>query len=250
MNKATIIRHRTGANYTCIPNAMLNDDNLSWKAKGILCYLLSKPDDWKPQVTDLTNHGSNGNGSVSSGLLELRQRGYAQLQRHMKEGRVTHWLLVISDQQEFTQCMSAVTVKVPEQQQGFQELKNQVLENQDLENRGCTNTKGQLKTEKKQKTEFVIPDSLNEPTFLKAWADWLSERKVRHQPVTVRAAALQLKKLAAMGPARAVRSIETSIERGWIGLFESREDSERPVNGESVRRDAYGNPLEIWENAI
>ena len=62
-----------------IDKAPLEDPKLSFKAKGILAYLLSKPDDWKLQVADLENHSNDGERSIYSGIKELRQNGYCQI---------------------------------------------------------------------------------------------------------------------------------------------------------------------------
>lgn len=54
----------------------LNDPRLSFKAKGILAYLLSKPDHWQTRVSDLANHAADGKDAVKSGLRELKSHGY------------------------------------------------------------------------------------------------------------------------------------------------------------------------------
>lgn len=76
-----------------------------------------------------------------------------------------------------------------------------------------------------------IPESLSGPLFLRAWREWIAERQERREPLTVRAAVLQLRKLHAIacrrGVAVAVATIERSIENGWTGLFEPEEDGRR-----------------------
>lgn len=62
--------------YVSINKTALNDPNLSFKAKGIFAYLMSKPDDWKCQINDLRNNSSDGRDSIYSGLKELREHGY------------------------------------------------------------------------------------------------------------------------------------------------------------------------------
>lgn len=59
----------------------LNDENLSWKAKGLLAYLLSKPDDWQIYVKDLIKRSTDGRDSVVSGLKELEDNGYLSRQQ-------------------------------------------------------------------------------------------------------------------------------------------------------------------------
>lgn len=67
--------------YVMLNKTGLNDPNLSYKAKGILAYLMSKPDDWKVIVADLANHSTDGEFAVRSGLKELIDNGYANFQR-------------------------------------------------------------------------------------------------------------------------------------------------------------------------
>lgn len=54
----------------------LQDDSLSWKAKGILSYLLSLPDDWQIYETELIKHSIDGRDSLKSGIAELLKAGY------------------------------------------------------------------------------------------------------------------------------------------------------------------------------
>jgi hypothetical protein len=72
----TIIIKRKVNNFVQIDKAVFEDDRLSFKAKGILGYLLTKPDGWKVIVKDLCNHSTDGERAVYSGLNELRKYGY------------------------------------------------------------------------------------------------------------------------------------------------------------------------------
>lgn len=71
-----IIRQKRKANYTVIPNEMLNNTELSFKAKAILCYLLSKPDKWSVYLSQLAKASTDGYESVVSGMNELIAKRY------------------------------------------------------------------------------------------------------------------------------------------------------------------------------
>ena len=71
-----IIRQKRKANYTVIPNEMLNNTELSFKAKAILCYLLSKPDKWSVYLSQLAKASTDGYESVVSGMNELIAKKY------------------------------------------------------------------------------------------------------------------------------------------------------------------------------
>jgi hypothetical protein len=62
-----------------IDNVLIENPNLSWKAKGLLVYLLRKSDEWKAMMCDLLEHSTDGETAVRSALAELRKAGYAEL---------------------------------------------------------------------------------------------------------------------------------------------------------------------------
>ena len=62
--------------YVMIDKAAIQDKRLSWKAKGILSYLLSLPDDWQIYTTELTKHAPDGEAALRSGMKELEDAGY------------------------------------------------------------------------------------------------------------------------------------------------------------------------------
>ncbi len=80
----SIIKHRNfKIPYTQISNQIINDPRLSYKAKGILIYVLSKPPNWVVRVTDLINRSpKEGLTSIRSGISELLLAGYAELRNN------------------------------------------------------------------------------------------------------------------------------------------------------------------------
>jgi len=73
----TIIRTNKRENpYVMIDKYGLNDERISWKAKGLLAYLLSKPDDWQVYERDLIKRSTDGRDAVRTALRELETYGY------------------------------------------------------------------------------------------------------------------------------------------------------------------------------
>lgn len=102
-----------GDPFTMIPNETLNDSSLSWKAKGLLAYLVSKPPRWKFYCYDIENHSKDGKESIRSGLKELRKHGYAKLVRYVKDGRTVEWRLHISKTPKFKKTTTQEVVFIP-----------------------------------------------------------------------------------------------------------------------------------------
>lgn len=79
MSSRNIIRTVKRDNpYAVIDKRFLGNVHLSFKAKGILAYLLSKPDNWQILVSDLIKQSTDGRDSVYSGLKELEMNGYLE----------------------------------------------------------------------------------------------------------------------------------------------------------------------------
>ena len=69
-------RVNKNVNYTVMSNYHLQDKKLSLKAKGLLSYMLSLPDDWDYSLKGLTTGCRDGIDSVRSAVHELEDGGY------------------------------------------------------------------------------------------------------------------------------------------------------------------------------
>ncbi|MDM7881587.1 DnaD domain protein [Staphylococcus borealis] len=77
--------YKESGNFVTVHKSFIHDDNLSWKAKGILLYLLSRPDDWRIYETELNKHSSDGRDSLRTGIKELEEAGYIHRTRRRNE---------------------------------------------------------------------------------------------------------------------------------------------------------------------
>ncbi|MFA2568088.1 DnaD domain-containing protein [Bacillus wiedmannii] len=83
-------------NYTTINNTGLRDERLSWKAKGILAYILSLPDDWVFYMEEISTHAKDGIDSLRVGMKELKKFGYVRrFPVKNEKGKITNWETII-----------------------------------------------------------------------------------------------------------------------------------------------------------
>jgi hypothetical protein len=82
-----IIRTTERDRYVIISKVPLEDNRLSWKARGLLAYLLSKPDNWTVMIAHLANEAPDGRASVMAGLQELEKAGYLRRTRRRSAGQ-------------------------------------------------------------------------------------------------------------------------------------------------------------------
>ena len=83
--------------WIALPPGAVNDNRLSWKARGLLIYLLSKPDDWEVRVQQLIDSSPDGKAVVQAIFRELKKYGYASLAPLTKAGTTklsgNRWLI-------------------------------------------------------------------------------------------------------------------------------------------------------------
>lgn len=82
--------------------------------------------------------------------------------------------------------------------------------------------------------DLVIPEILNKPEFLTVWATWIKSNREKKKPIAYTQGESQLKKLAKMGLAKAIESVNASTEGGWTGLFPPKEDTQRKPNDKNL----------------
>lgn len=83
-----IIKPERRDRFLVVSKVPLEDQRLSWKAKGLLAYLLSKPPAWRIVVAHLVTQGPDGKASVTAALDELEAAGYlVRKQRERLNGR-------------------------------------------------------------------------------------------------------------------------------------------------------------------
>ncbi len=78
-------------NFTSIHNKLINDSRISLKAKGIMLYMLSKPENWKYNPKEIAKNSKDGLDSVYSGIKELIEAGYISRTRH-SDGTVDYFV--------------------------------------------------------------------------------------------------------------------------------------------------------------
>lgn len=76
-----IFRAKQKNNFTIVPNKTINDSGLSLRSKGLLLYLLSKPDNWNVSLEQLASVCSEGRGALRSSISELLEAGYLERER-------------------------------------------------------------------------------------------------------------------------------------------------------------------------
>ncbi len=82
--------------YTIIDNRGLQDDRLSWGARGLLAWILTHPDSWEMHMEYMVARSPGTLHQLRKLLKELKKYGYAELVRERRpDGTVSgsHWVI-------------------------------------------------------------------------------------------------------------------------------------------------------------
>lgn len=97
MSNPVIIRRRVQRDYTVLPNDVVRDHRLSWKALGLLVYVLSLPDNFRLRLKYLTNQKPTGRDGTRAGLKELEVAGYLTIRWERSGGRFAQVIWEVTD---------------------------------------------------------------------------------------------------------------------------------------------------------
>lgn len=78
----TTIRVATRQRWTTVNRTTINDARLSFRARGVLVWLLDKPDDWQCSAEQIALEGAEGRDAIRSVLGELEKCGYLVRNKH------------------------------------------------------------------------------------------------------------------------------------------------------------------------
>lgn len=91
-----VIKLKTRENpYVQIDKTGINDNRLSWKATGLLTYLVGRPSDWKIVLEHLATCKTDGITACKSALRELRTFNYCHYFELRQKGKVVETFYII-----------------------------------------------------------------------------------------------------------------------------------------------------------
>lgn len=86
--RLVIVRTHRSSHYTTLKLTAIEDPCLSYKAKGLHTYLISRPPEWNIYYHDLLARATDGKDSITSGIKEIKKYGYLRIELLREGGRI------------------------------------------------------------------------------------------------------------------------------------------------------------------
>lgn len=147
------IKRQRKSNFTVIDNTVLQDTELTFKAKGLFAYLWSQSDEWNFYETEVVKHSKDGISSLRSGIHELEERGYLQRKRIRVKGKLKDSMWILSETPNLENLS----------------LENLNLENSTLINTNSNNTNLNKDNRSSDKSSDRVSEKQLEEDFEKLW---------------------------------------------------------------------------------
>ena len=87
--------------YVQIHKDFTENQELTWAAKGLMMYILSRPDNWKINQTDLIKRSSCGEAVVRKALWNLMEQGYIYYYAERENGKIKEWVYEVYEHPDF-----------------------------------------------------------------------------------------------------------------------------------------------------
>lgn len=146
-------------NYTVMSNYHLRDKSLSLKAKGLLSFMLSLPEDWDYSLAGLCSICKEGKDAIRSTLKELKENNYLIIEKNKNDKGLFEYTYIIYEEPQ----------TIEKNKENHPDTENPYLDDPNLDNPTQINTnkqniKKQNDKDDKENSSFFYLNNLNSLT--------------------------------------------------------------------------------------
>ncbi len=153
----SVFKIEKNSNYTVMSNYHLRDRDLSYKAKGLLSFMLSLPEDWDYSLAGLCSISKESRDGIRSILKELQEHHYVEMEKVRGDKGYFEYNYLIYEIPHFIDL---------ENEQTNPDMDFPYLDTPNVETPTQINTKKQIDKDDKTKiSSFFVPEEHNRLTL-------------------------------------------------------------------------------------
>jgi hypothetical protein len=247
-----VIRIEKTKNYTVMSNFHLRDKNLSNKAVGLMCKMLSLPEDWDYTINGLSAICKDGRDGIASQIKELERAGYLRREQSRACGKFGDIEYILTEK-PFTGNPQGNDVS--KRGDGTFDAEKPFTE-KPFTGKPITGNPTQLNTKESSKEKNNKSNTKCSPEFNEALNAFAEHRKKLKKPMTDYAKKLLLSKLKKLGRTEEeqIAILNQSIENGWQGIFALKHDGSgktevkaKPMGNGVYKVSSFSGGEEVWK---
>ena len=158
MSDIVFVKGDKDKNYTILDNTCIRDENLSWGAKGLHCFLMHLPGNWKIYKSFLTSHFPDKRVALNNLIKELVDAGYMEVEKNLRnpDGTFAPQRYIFYEKPKKNQCRLSTA--------DYTTADNPLTENQHLLTTNKLNTN--IQNTKLTNPETETKESVSESVFV------------------------------------------------------------------------------------
>lgn len=199
-----------------VPNQLLNNPDITFKAKGLFGYLNSKPEDWDFSIESISKQNKEGMDAIRTAIHELEHHGYLVRKRnHNEKG---HWEIeyILYESPQYNSHVEDSGVGKSHGGEPTQQYKKEVT-----------------KKEYKEKKEEINTGMQDFGPWSEAMHVWIKYRKFIKKPFKtdrgIVSAWNDLKKVCKNDPSTAMLVVDYCMNKEWQGIYAPKEPLAGPT---------------------
>ena len=103
MSELITLRKKKASKFYAVDLRIIENESLSWAAKGVWTYLISRPEGWKVNRADLLSRGKEKDSALRTIIKELESVGLLKIERlQAKAGKFAPTVWVVSEEPDFS----------------------------------------------------------------------------------------------------------------------------------------------------
>lgn len=226
-----IVRVPKVGNYTIMSNYHLRDKNLGLSARGLMCWMLSCPDNWDFTVTGMVKLLKEGKDAINTALRELEKYGYVERRRTRDAKGVFKGIEYIIHEEPKAENPQVDNPLMENPQQIITKLNNNYIKEGKKESRKSFND--------------IIDCNFKNTEIRELLRAFLQLRFAKGKTTIDKSLQLLLDKLKKMSKNNddiAIKIIKQSLEKGWTDFYELKDKkTNKPTEKKKVKTNQFNN---------